>query len=225
MALFLEIHGTYHHVHVGLFEESTLLGALTINNADTSKQLIPTIDRLLNSHTVPLNHLSFIAANQGPGPFTTLRTILTTINGISFSCGMPLIGIDSLKAMAYEWQDNSFPLTVVLLDAFNKDVYFYIQDSLLAIDHAGYENIDTFLSTLMHQRHSTTPIRFIGNATLLYKQKIENIFNSHAYLPTPMPNFCSLAYCAAVSLKAWRNHETSHQLLPLYLKKHHAEKK
>lgn len=255
MALFLGIQGTYHQVHVGLFEDNTLLDTITINNAETSKKLISTIDTLLHTHQVPLNRLSFIAANQGPGPFTTLRTILTTVNGIAFAAGIPLIGIDSLKAVADEWHDATFPLTVVLLDAFNKDVYYYL-DSIDHIhnqphkqinnllnsttesqpnnqvlnktnsqlcSHAGYQNIDVFLDNLMQQQNLSAPIRFIGGAALLYKQKIEDLFGSQAHFPTPMPELCSLHYIGIASLNAWHAQQASQQLLPLYLKKHHAE--
>ncbi len=43
--------------------------------------------------------LAFIAAHQGPAPFTTLRVCLTTVNGFAFATGMPLIGINGLQEL------------------------------------------------------------------------------------------------------------------------------
>src|SRR5436190_17333509 len=100
MTLFLTLHGTAQHVEVGLFQEKKLLKSITIKNSDTNKLIIPTIDSLLKQENLSLAHLAFIAANQGPGPFTTLRTILTTVNGLHFASNLPIIGIDSLFELA-----------------------------------------------------------------------------------------------------------------------------
>lgn len=228
MILFLGIQGTYQHVHVGLFKNNQLSETLAISNADASKQLIPTIDILLRTHNISLECLSFIAATQGPGPFTTLRTILTTVNGLSFSRALPLIGIDSLTTLASEWEDPTVPCTVVLLDAFNNDVYFYVHDTnqtttdtTVSQPKTGYHKIDMVLAMIKQQQHKQ--IRFIGNAALIYQEKIEALFLSSAYFPMPIPTTCSLSYVGQHALQAWHMQQTSNQLLPLYLKKHQAE--
>lgn len=222
MTAFLVIQGTYQDVHIGLFNTHILLNTIVIKNSEASKQLIPTINELLSTHNLSLDTLSFIAANQGPGPFTTLRTILTTVNGINFASKTPLIGIDTLKAFADEWHDDAFPNTVVLLDAFNNDVYYHIQSSIIDTCHTGYEKIDSFLARLAQQNTQQT-IRFIGNAVHLYQNKIEAALAEYAYVPTPIPSLCSLLFMGKESLKAWHRQKVSIQLLPLYLKKHQAE--
>lgn len=222
MTAFLVIQGTYQDVRIGLFNAHVLLNSIIIKNSEASKQLIVTINTLLNTHNLSLNSLSFIAANQGPAPFTTLRTILTTVNGINFASKIPLIGIDTLKALADEWHDKAFPTTVVLLEAFNNDVYYHIQNDISDTCQTGYKKIDSLLEKLAQNKPLQT-IRFIGNAALLYQSKIEAVFASYAYFPTPIPSLCSLLFLGEISLKAWHIQQIHTQLAPLYLKKHQAE--
>ena len=57
----------------------------TAHAVRASAQLLPLIDQLLVQHECELSDLDFIALDQGPGAFTSLRVVLTTINGIAFA--------------------------------------------------------------------------------------------------------------------------------------------
>lgn len=221
MNLFLVIHGTYQDVHLGIFSNEALQDSVVITNAQASKRLIPSMSTLLVTHQITLKDLAFIAVNQGPGPFTTLRTILTTVNSICFASGIPLIGIDTLTGLSQEWPDPSFNQTITLLDAFNNDVYFCMQDTVTHEYHVGYQPIDTFLMRVAQSKHH---LRFIGNGAHLHEQKIMALCGSNAYFPPDMPQACSLSFIAHQALIAWQHKNTTTQLLPLYLKQHQAER-
>lgn len=222
MNLFLVIHGTYQNVHLGIFDNKTLRDSAVITNAQASKQLIPSISTLLLAHHVTLKDLTFIAVNQGPGPFTTLRTILTTVNSINFAMRIPLIGIDTLIGLSLEWPDSDSAQTIALLDAFNNDVYYCIQNANKHEYDTGYQPIDQFLMRIAQSKHH---IRFIGNGAQLHQEKIKALCGSNAIVLPNTPHTCSLAFIARQALIAWEQKQTATQLQPLYLKKHQAELK
>jgi|GEM_PF-616425 len=276
MTLFLTLNGTFQHVEIGLFQDTKLLKTIIIKNSNTNKLIIPTIDSLLKEESLSLTNLAFIAANQGPGPFTTLRTILTTINALNFASNIPIIGIDSLIGLAREYDahlhshmythagtdtntdtntntninSNPEPPIIVLLDAFNNDVYYCIKKKEADSYQTGYTKIDILLATLptflaLSTSDSLSPeilslgtlsqkkIIFIGNAAILHKDKIAAIDSCSPVFPDQLPLHCSLYYLGMLALeqwslsseKSWQKKTTPNpqKLVPLYLKKHAAE--
>jgi tRNA threonylcarbamoyladenosine biosynthesis protein TsaB len=66
-------------------------------------ELLPgAIRKLLADHGVSLGQLKGIAIGLGPGSFTGLRIGLATAKGLSYAAKLPLSGVSSLAAIAYE---------------------------------------------------------------------------------------------------------------------------
>lgn len=218
---FISIQSTYHAVEVALFNDKRVIESRSISKIEASKLLILTIEELLAAHQQTIRSISFIATNQGPGPFTTLRVVIASVNGLSFATQIPLIGIDGLDAFVQEYHNKSYPITVIILNAFNFDVYFAIQNK--ATITKGYKNIDLLLPELQTQFPHET-IRFLGNAVELYHHKIQEQFGSRAFIPDPVPHTCSVTQIGLMGLQYWNTQEgLTYQLLPLYLKQHAAE--
>ena len=214
---FLVLQHTYTSVEVAVYCDSDLLSRVSIDKMESSKKLLPSISALLQSNKLSLSDVQFIAANQGPGPFATLRVVIATINGISFASTIPLIGIDALDAMLQEHENHEHPNTVILLNAFNADVYFALQ----LTGHEREKGYDNHLNLLerIKQQVLTEPIRFLGNAVSMYTDEIQTMFGSQAIFPEPIPQVCSISQIARMGLHRWSNKENlSSQLLPLYLK-------
>ncbi len=107
MNFFLALQNTYDHVEVGLFSRTPqLVSSYSIAKMEASRSLIPSLERFLQEQQLHLKDFPFLVVNQGPGPFTTLRTVIATANGLSFATGIPLIGVDALEAARSEWYDN-----------------------------------------------------------------------------------------------------------------------
>ncbi len=98
----LIIQHTEQTVEIALFDNAQCRGSVAVEKSAASALLIPKIQELLTTNNLQLSDLDFIAANAGPGPFTTLRTILATVNGLGYAVSIPLIGIDGLDAMLDE---------------------------------------------------------------------------------------------------------------------------
>lgn len=217
MSNFLGIQSTYQTVDLALFSDTHLREMQSIHKTQASALLIPTLDTLLKKNACDLNNLNFIAVNQGPSPFTTLRVVISSANGISFATKIPLIGVDAFDAFLDEQTNQEFPNTVILLNAFNKDVYFCIQKQQIIIQK-GYKNILQLLEELKEMFPHQT-IRFLGNGATLYEKDIVTFLEDQAYIPQPNPQTCTIKYVGLHGLTKWHKQEgITTQLLPLYFK-------
>lgn len=218
MKHFLSIQNTYTHIEMALFQDSQLINWVAEDKLRASKLFVSLIGGLLQEHQIKFSDLSFLAVNQGPGPFTTLRVVIASVNGLSYATKIPLVGIDALDALLGEHQNTLYPNTVALLNAFNQDVYFGISRTSLPYAEKGYKNI----SVLLQELHACLPdqtIRFVGNGAELYHKEITATFGQHAYIPTPMPQTASVQQIGIMGLDQWdRKENVVNELYPLYLK-------
>lgn len=70
--------------------------------AQTSRQLIPTIGRLMAQAGLQFAELDAIAFGNGPGSFTGLRTACAVAQGLAFGANLKVLPIDTLLALAEE---------------------------------------------------------------------------------------------------------------------------
>jgi tRNA threonylcarbamoyladenosine biosynthesis protein TsaB len=85
-----------------------------------SEIVLPMIDSLLAEAELSLNKLDAIAYGCGPGSFTGLRIACGVAQGLAFGAGLPVIGVDSLIALAE--QTGSFKV-VACIDARMGEIY------------------------------------------------------------------------------------------------------
>lgn len=217
MTYFLAVTHTYEAVDIALCKEQEVISVATVSKFDASRDLISQIDALLRQASLHLSDLSFIAANIGPGPFSTLRTVVTTVNGIGFATKIPLVGVPGLQAFIDEYPGVADQTTIVLLNAFSFDVYYAIQAGSASEMRTGCMNIDRLLTDL-HTEVSGR-VRFLGQGSVLYQEKIQKIFGERAYFPSPLPFAVSVTQIAKSGLQMWQQGaECEYQLTPLYFK-------
>lgn len=216
MSFFIAIQSTYHSVEFALFKGSACLEVLSESKIDATKNFVTTLNKLLTKHNLKLSDLICIGVNRGPGPFTTLRVAITSVNGIAFAGTTKLIGVSGLKVFLDELQNPEYPNTVALLNAFNKDVYFAIEnDTERSI---GYKKIDTLLEQLKKDMIGKT-VRFVGNGTDLHYDAIIFAFGDNAFIPDDNPKTVSIQQVGKAVFDKLQNNEVGeNQLLPLYIK-------
>ncbi len=210
------LQSTYNTVECGLFHENQLF-IKSIAKEHASALLIPTLDTILEHHSMNLEHVGCIIVNKGPGPFTTLRTVIATANGINMATEIPLIGVNGMQAFLDEHEQNSALPTIALLNAFHESVYYGIK--LADSYDIGYMQIDNLLP-IIQERYPENVIRFIGNGTRLYKDKIVAFFHNQAYIPEPLPETASLKKIMSIGYDFWQKGlDLTAQITPIYLKK------
>lgn len=216
--IFAALQHTYNGIQLALFNGNTCIAQIESNKRDASKMLIPYFKDLLTSKNLSLTDLSFIAVNHGPGPFTTLRVVIASANGIAFGSSIPLVHVDGLAAFKQEYDDTSYPHTVYLLNAFNNDVYAcYENEHRETITTC--KNITDLLTTLSHAYSDTTTIRFLGSAVSLHKDAIIACFGTRAFIPHPLPETCSITQIGITGYELWgKNEHVVTHITPHYLK-------
>lgn len=212
----LVIQSTYTHIELALFRGTILHTQTILDKKDASAQCIRAIDELLSTSHCTLFDLSYIAVNQGPGPFTTLRVVISTINGISFARHIPLIGINGLEALLAAHQNHPASYRIALLNAFADDLYYGVRSPNGSLVY-GYGNVLAYLQHLAADTN-TASVLFLGNGALMHRSLIETFFGSRAHFIEHTPLTCSLTDIAALAVNAAHRHELSYQLQPLYFK-------
>jgi tRNA threonylcarbamoyladenosine biosynthesis protein TsaB len=92
-----------------------------------AEALAPLVAEVLRASGLTFSEIDRIAVTTGPGTFTGVRIGLSFARGLGLARGIPVIGIDSLTAIAANEPANS-PLLVVA-DARNGEVYAACFDS------------------------------------------------------------------------------------------------
>jgi len=212
---YIALQNSYEEIDVALFNKELLISKKNISKIKASAELVLTLDALLKENNLNLSDLTFIAVNEGPGPFTTLRVVIATVNAINFAKGIPLVGIDGINAFVQEYQDSNYPV-VAILNAFNNDVYYAINSKDNITE--GWKNIELFLQELKAE-FPDQKIKFIGNGINLFKKEIEENFKDFGYIPENYPKMPSIEYIAKVGYKNWENKKgITKEVMPLYLK-------
>lgn len=89
-----------------------------------SVALIPAIIALLAEAGIGLSELDAIAFGHGPGSFTGLRTACSVAQGLAFGAGVPVLGIDTLMAIAQQAREqDGCSQVLAVLDARMDEVY------------------------------------------------------------------------------------------------------
>lgn len=198
MKPYLILQATYQNVEFALYNESEQLEYGSIDKIQASALLVGKLCALLERHSLTFSHLEFIGASQGPAPFTTLRSMIATLNGIAFATKVPLVGCDGLATFVKAHHKNNN--TVALLNAFSGDVYYAFYNGTEL--EMGWDKPEKYIQSLQ-EKYPDQTFTFIGNAAHNKKEGAE---------------FPELTNIAAECLSLFKKNEGKEQLLPLHMK-------
>lgn len=232
----LILHPDYTNIHVALTNAQNILSKTSIHKHEASKNLLFVIDDLLKQSKINLTDLSFLSAQIGPGPFTTLRVVLSTLNGLAYATKLPLIGVDGLDAFIKD-QETIFKkdldrkeefkqrYLIIILNAFCNDVYFAIYDRFEKTTLKGCTSINNFIIKLEDLfKNSSEKLKSkefaicVGNGLLLHQKTLIEKFNSQIFIPENFQEICSLDSVRILAYENYKNKNFYNQLLPIYLK-------
>jgi tRNA threonylcarbamoyladenosine biosynthesis protein TsaB len=92
--------------------------------AHASATLIPLLQSLVTRAGLELTQLDAIVFGRGPGSFTGLRTACAVAQGLGFGAKVPVLGIDTLLAVAEDARErHGAAQLVAVLDARMNEVY------------------------------------------------------------------------------------------------------
>lgn len=100
---------------VSLLRDDEPIAEYEINAGMThSEGLLPQIGQLFERTKIEKKDIDLIAISIGPGSFTGLRIGLATAEAMAYSWQIPVCGVDTLKAMAYNLPVDDVVLAPIL---------------------------------------------------------------------------------------------------------------
>ena len=124
MARILSIETSTSICSVAIHEQGELLALAEIKEPGAhAEKLLLLVDEVFEKAGLRFADLDAVAVSQGPGSYTGLRIGVSTAKGIAYALEIPLIGINTLQAMAASQSVAPGDYVVAVLDARRKEVY------------------------------------------------------------------------------------------------------
>lgn len=217
MSLILSIETSTTVCSVALTREGDTLATQKLFLEKSHSTLLTVVIQSLLDHTeVQKEDLSAIAVSKGPGSYTGLRIGVSTAKGLCYALDKPLIGINTLHAMAQEVSqyrtDNG--LLCPMLDARRMEVYTALYDAELnEIDKTKALILDesSFEETL-----SQNNVLFFGNGSDKF-QDLVSTNSSARFIPNITPSASAVGVLAAKALEKGIVEDVAY-FEPFYLK-------
>jgi tRNA threonylcarbamoyl adenosine modification protein YeaZ len=97
---------------VALVQDDKVIAELTWHSGQNhTTQLLPHINYLMDK--LSIKDIDGIFVAKGPGSFNGLRVGVSTAKGLAFSLGVPIVGIGTLEAAAYQHAETGLPICPV----------------------------------------------------------------------------------------------------------------
>lgn len=199
----------YDTIQIAICSKGKILAQVEESKLHAVSLTIPHIQQLLEQENISLENISFIAVNTGPGPYNSLRSLITTANGIHFTKKTPLISLSALDLLLREQESPS----LAILNAFANHVFYGF--STPTNKEQGYCSIESLIQKINQQTES---LNLCGNAVTLHQKIILEKAKSEVIIPKNMKRFNSLEILAQKAYQAYqeKNFELSY-LMPKYL--------
>lgn len=133
---------------VALCENEHILAVKELNERNIHASHITLfIDEVMKKADKKYSDLHAVAISKGPGSYTGLRIGVSTAKGLCYALDIPLIGIDTLEAMAFgllqQNEISSTDLLVPMIDARRMEVFTAMfQTDLQVIEPVNAKIID-----------------------------------------------------------------------------------
>ena len=204
-----------------------LIAEVRLNVKSThSERLMTEIDHILTQAGLALSDMDVFAVAIGPGSFTGLRIGLSTVKGLSYATGKPIVSVPTLEALAWNFPYCNYPVCT-MLDARKKEVYaalFKWDDNgfIRLIDEVAIKVKELFknVGSFSHER-----VIFTGEGVLLYRDKIIEGMGGKAILAPHEKMIPSPANVASLGIKKAQEGKFSEpiSLVPFYIRRSEAE--
>ena len=148
MSLILSIETATKVCSVALHRKGVLIGSQELFlEKSHATHLAVMIKQLLSNCQVEMKDLDAVAVSKGPGSYTGLRIGVATAKGLCYALEVPLIGVNTLTAMAYQLENMPLGIDYLcpMLDARRMEVYCQVlnNDLTLVLDTSAMVISDT----------------------------------------------------------------------------------
>ncbi len=191
----------YQAVQIALCQNGTIIEEMTEHKFDAMRTTIPNMQTLLSKHNLALQDITFFGVNVGPGPYNTLRGLLTMINGIAYAIKIPMVSMNGLELLELEYPSTN---SIVLLHAFANHLFYRMKTGDIVVQ--GGASI-TEIIDLINKVSTTSPIIALGNGAQMHKNVL--LQKTNLIFADSIPEFNSLHILAQKSFEKFKRNECS----------------
>jgi tRNA threonylcarbamoyladenosine biosynthesis protein TsaB len=194
------------------------------NHAET---ILPLLESLLQSTGMSLQDVGGLALSIGPGSFTGLRIGLSTVKGLAYGSGLPVVGVSTLLAHAAR-VTNYDGLICTLLDARKNEVYAALfekaGDSVHRLSEDSVASAATIIEIIRSLARGALCL-MVGDGAAVYKRWLLQELRGGALFQTGDSSLSVAAIVARLSEHRFLSNDADNlgSLTPLYLSRSQAE--
>ncbi len=217
---------------VAVYIDGVITALNSVNNNKTHSQtLLPMIEHAMKQAGIDVLELNAVAAAEGPGSFTGLRIGASTVKGLSFAAGVPVVPVSTLAALAYNFAGMGGIICPVM-DARRGQVYSAAYsfsgdcgDIINEIYGPRALALDEVLVTLC-DNHPDDRVIFLGDGVLVHENRIREVMKDRAYIALSHQRFQSAASVAMLAAQMYESgkYVDGADFEPIYLRLSQAER-
>jgi tRNA threonylcarbamoyladenosine biosynthesis protein TsaB len=207
-----------------LSDEEIVLEYNFSSSGNLSAMLAPSLEFVLGALGMKAAEFDLFGVAVGPGLFTGIRVGLATLKGLDFAAGKPVVGVNTLEALASKFADAS-QTVVPMIDARRGEVY------IGGFGFEAGEMREKFAPRLLRVEDSVpllAPFRdlvFIGSGAENHADLVRRLFPGGRLLYRSNFLASEIGRIALRRFRAGRFLTELQQLLPVYIRRPDAEVK
>jgi tRNA threonylcarbamoyl adenosine modification protein YeaZ len=184
---------------LALVENGRVLAELTWNcGKNHTVQLLPNLNYLLEQNSLSLESADCIIVARGPGSYNGLRVGISTARGLAYSLGIPVVGISTLEAEAWQHAGTRLPICPVL-NAGREEVatalYRMTDDGWTQLEEECLSTLDELCSGI----HTETVI--CGEYVYKIAEELKSKLGNKAIILSPVAGLRRAGFLAELGLK------------------------
>jgi tRNA threonylcarbamoyl adenosine modification protein YeaZ len=216
--MYLAIDTSTNNASLAIIKEGQVLAELTwLSQQNHSVELMPNLNRLLEETKTKLKSTDGIIVAIGPGSFNGLRVGVSTAKGLAFSMGVPLVGINTLEATAYQYAETGLPVCPILNAGRGEiatAIYQKKDNKWCQISNQQITTTDDLIA------HITDKTIFCGEPAIDVLEQLKDKLGRKAIIPSPASRLRRAAFLAELGIKRLEadDHDAPASLQPIYLR-------
>ena len=204
---------------LALIQESGGLTELTWRcEQNHSVELLPHLADLLRQTKTSIQSISGIIVARGPGSFNALRVGVSTAKGLAFSLGIPIVGISTLEAEAYQHNETDLPICPIFnagREEIATAIYQMKSNEWQRITAEPMTTVEALCSQI------TTETLFCGEFTASIAGELKKRLGQRAIISSSPATLQRVGFLAELGQKRLQagDYDNSATLNPLYLRR------
>ena len=183
MSLILNIDTATEHASICLADDSQCLSILSNDKQkEHASWLHPALLQALAESGKQLSDLDAVGVTTGPGSYTGLRVGMAAAKGLCYALDIPLVGTNTLDAMAVMGLAEEVDYICPMIDARRMEVYTALYNQAL---EPVLPPCAVILDELLFSSYlNRAKILFLGNGSRKFEQIVENknaCFKNHIF--------------------------------------------